>query len=145
MYAASVLLLLGVFPLASIAIEKLALGSPAPLLALAGKWWAFWAAGLRLFLAGLRQATNPRFTSEKIFGFKTDEPLAAFRELGFANLSMGTLGLASLWAPSWRTPAALVGGLYYLLAGVGHVLRGERNSTENLALWSDLAVAAILL
>ena len=98
MYLAAVVALLLVLPVGSVAVEKLALGSAASLIALAGKWWTFWAAGVRLFVAGLTQAIHPRFTSERIFGFKTEEPLVAFRELGFANLAMGTLGLGSLLA-----------------------------------------------
>ena len=46
--------------------------------------------------------------------------------------------------PAWLTPAALVGFLYYGLAGIGHVARQERNAIENTALISDLLIAALL-
>jgi hypothetical protein len=41
-------------------------------------------------------------------------------------------------------PAAIVGGLYYSLAGIGHVMRGERNTKEWIALLSDLAIFLLL-
>ena len=42
------LLLVLVLPLASLLVE-----SRSPDLALVGKWWTFWAIGVRLFTAGL--------------------------------------------------------------------------------------------
>ena len=74
-----------------------------------------------------------------------DDPLAPFREVGFTNLAMGTIGLASLWAPSCRVPAVRAGEIFLLLAGIAHMRRGNRNATENAALWSDLAAAVILI
>jgi hypothetical protein len=55
------------------------------------------------------------------------------RELGFANLSTGTLGLATLAVPGWLVPAAIVGGL----AAVGHAFRRGRNFSEQTA-WSPM-------
>jgi hypothetical protein len=40
-------------------------------------------------------------------------------------------------------PAAVVGGLYYGLAGLGHLFR-RGNLKEQFALWSDLAIFALL-
>jgi hypothetical protein len=66
------------------------------------------------------------------------------REIGFGNLAIGTLGLASLAKPGWVLPAALAGGLYYGLAGIGHILRTPLNLMEQIALVSDLAIFALL-
>jgi hypothetical protein len=66
------------------------------------------------------------------------------RELGFANLSTGTLGLASLAVPAWVVPAAIVGGLFYGLAALGHAFRGKRNFKEQTALISDIFAFVIL-
>jgi hypothetical protein len=41
-------------------------------------------------------------------------------------------------------PAAVAGGLYYGLAGLGHLLRGEGNLKERAALWTDLWAFAVL-
>jgi hypothetical protein len=39
----------------------------------------------------------------------------------------------------------VAGGTFYALAGINHVLRAHRNRLENLAMWSDLFAAAVLL
>ena len=49
-------------------------------------------------------------------------------------------GLASLIRPEWVVPAAIAGGLYYGLAGLGHLFRPNRNLKEQAALVSDLAI-----
>ena len=46
--------------------------------------------------------------------------------------------------PAWMVPAAIVGGLYYGLAGLGHVARKGRNLNEQTALVSDLLVFILL-
>jgi hypothetical protein len=57
---------------------------------------------------------------------------------------MGTLGLLSLANPGLLVPAAIVGGLYYGLAGPGHVVRKIRNFKEQTALVSDLLIFLLL-
>jgi hypothetical protein len=136
-------LLLGA-PVGSLVVESLGGKQPPDLMFLIGKWFVFWAGGVRLFLAGLRQIFQPAFTARTIFEISDPGALAIVRELGFANVTMGAVGLASLAAPAWLTPAALVGFLYYGLAGIGHVARQERNAVENTALISDLLIAALL-
>jgi len=114
------------------------------ILPLVGEWFVFWAVGVRLLIAGLRQVVNPQFTAEKIFDIKSAEPLPVVRELGFANISTGILGVCSIFNSSWVMPAAIVGGLFYGLAGLGHVFKKERNLLENVAMYSDLFVFIIL-
>jgi hypothetical protein len=144
MYFASVLLLLLVFPVASIFFEALWLRGGADLMFLIGKWFVFWPVGVRLLLAGIRQVAQPAFTAESIFDIKDPSAHAVVREIGFGNLAMGTLGLASLPQTAWLVPAAIVGGLYYGLAGAGHVFRGQRNFNEQTALVSDLLIFLVL-
>jgi hypothetical protein len=143
MYLATVVLLMLVLPLASIVIEVVAHGG-ADLWFVVGKWFVFWAVGIRMGLAGLRQTFNPAFTAQTIFGLKDESAFAIVRELGFANFSMGVLGVASLFNRNWMLPAALCGGLYYGLAGIGHWVKGKRNSHENIALISDLLIFILL-
>jgi hypothetical protein len=143
MYVASIVLLLLVLPVVSVLIEMATRGGE--WLPLIEKWFVFWPVGVRLFIAGVRQTFQPQFTAEAIFGIKEPAAQPIVREVGFGNLSMGTLGLASLLVPAWAIPAALVGGLYYALAGLGHALRGERNAKENAALISDVLIALVLL
>jgi hypothetical protein len=142
MYLASIIALLFVFPLASILIEWIA--GNADIAWLIGKWFVFWAVGVRLFVAGVRQAAQPAFTAATIFEIKDKDAEKIVTELGFANLAMGLLGLVSLIQPAWVVPAAIVGGLYYGLAGIKHALNSGRNAGQNIALVSDLAIFALL-
>ena len=125
MYFISVILLLTVFPAGSVAIDHV-WGGGADKMALIGKWFVFWAIGVRLFMAGMRQVARPQFTAEGIFEINKAS-FAIVREVGFGNLAMGALGLLSLAQSTWVIPAAIVGGLYYGLAGIGHIIRGRLN------------------
>lgn len=132
-YFSTVVLLLGVLPIGCVLLE-----------AFHGKWFVFWGVGVRLFLAGLRQTFQPEFTATTIFELSETGASAIVRELGFANIAMGTVGLASLANTYWFVPSAMVGGLYYGLAGVGHMMRQKRNFIEQTALISDLLIFALL-
>ena len=142
MYYFSVILLLLVLPVASVVFDLLYSAS-ADVLWLVGKWFVFWACGVRLLVAGLTQSLKPEFTAKSIFAIDDPSAYAIVREVGFGNLAIGALGVASLFVPSWTIPAAIVGGLYYGLAGFGHLLR-QGNLKERFALWSDLAIFALL-
>jgi hypothetical protein len=144
MYFIFVVLLMFALPVASIATEVLWFRDDAGLMFLIGKWFVFWTVGVRLLLAGIRQVVQPRFTAESIFDVKDPAANAMVREIGFGNLAMGTVGLASLAQPAWLAPAAIVGGLYYGLAGAGHVFRSDRNFNEQMALVSDLMIFVVL-
>lgn len=145
MFILMIVLLMFVFPIFSILTELFIFHSTLGILFLIGKWFVFWAVGVRLFTAGLRQALNPKFTAEKILGIPGSEALIVVQELGFANLSMGLLGLSTILNGNWILPAAIVGGLFIGLAGIRHVFSKERNLLENGAMISNLAILAILL
>lgn len=144
MYFISIFLLLFLLPIISVVIEAAHIGPSADLLWLIGKWFVFWGCGVRLFVAGIKQTLQPEFTAKSIFEIDAPGVDAIVREVGFGNLAMGTLSLASLAEPSWVLPAAIVGGLYYGLAGLGHLARRGTNLKEQFALWSDLAIFALL-
>jgi hypothetical protein len=144
MYLVAIILLMLVFPAASVAVEALGAAGTPDLMGLVGKWFTFWAVGARLFVAGLMQTLRPQFTAQSIFAIKDQAALAIVREVGFGNLAVGALGLASLAKSEWVVPAAMVGGLYYGLAGVGHLFRQNRNLKEQVALLSDLAIFLVL-
>ena len=111
---------------------------------LVGKWFVFWASGVRLLLAGLRQAASPAFTAKTIFEIDEPKAFAVVRELGFANIAMGLLGVSVLLRPDWLLPAAIATGLYYLFAGALHVLQPTRNRIETWAMVSDLGIFLVL-
>lgn len=142
MYLAAILVLMLIAPLASVLIEALVAGGPVAPLVL--KWFVFWGVGARLGLAGVKQVAQPAFTAETIFEISDPKAQVIVQELGFANLTFGLLGLLSLAFPAFLVPAAVGGGLFYLLAGVKHALRAQKNRTETIAMVSDLGIVAVL-
>jgi hypothetical protein len=144
MYLAAIILLMLVLPAAAVAVEALLYPGAAGLMALVGKWFTFFAVGVRLLLAGASQVIRPQFTSESILGVKDPGAYVLVREVGFGNLSIGTLGLLSLAAPSFLLPAAIAGGLFIGLAGAGHAVRKNLNFKEKTALVSDLLIFVLL-
>jgi len=144
MYIAFVILLTCILPAASVIVQLFEFKNTADSWPLVGEWFVFWAVGVRLLIAGLRQVANPKFTTERIFNIKSAEPLPVVRELGFANTSTGILGICAFFYGGWVMPAAIVGGLFYGLAGVGHAFKKERNLFENVAMYSDLFVFVVL-
>lgn len=144
MYLGAIILLMLVLPLISVAAQAQMLPDVGALMGLIGKWFTFWGVGVRLFLAGLSQVFRPRFTAEDIFGIGDPGALAIVREVGFGNLAIGTLGLLSLFFPDFLLPAAIAGGLFYGLAGLGHLARKDRNLKEQVALVSDFGIFLVL-
>jgi hypothetical protein len=144
-YLLTVILFLLVCPSASVAIEALRSHQNLTSLALIGKWWVFWSVGVRLFIAGVRQVLQPRFTAEEIFNIREPHAFPLVREIGFGNLSMGALALFSIARADWIVPAAIVGGLYYGLAALGHVPSKNKNAKEYTAMISDVFAALVLI
>jgi hypothetical protein len=142
MYYITVILLLLILPAAAVLIEHLV--NAAPVMPLVGKWFTFFAVGVRQCLAGLQQSFKPAFTAEKIFGVSDAASHPIVREVGFGNLSMGAAGLISLAVPGWLPVAAFTGGLFYGLAGLGHVINTARTTKESFALWTDLFICVVL-
>jgi hypothetical protein len=134
-----------IFPLASIALQAVS-GEHHVLSALiASRWFVFWSVGVRLLLAGLRQIVQPRYTAEKILGIKAEDSLLLVRELGFANVAMGTGAVLSLWYPQWILPMGFVGSIFYALAGINHARDSHRNKLQTVAMISDLGAAVVLM
>ena len=117
MYVVTAWGLLFVLPILSIVAEVIIRGPSAFGSELIGKWFVCWAVGVRLLVAGIVQALRPQYTANKILGIAGDESLVVVRELGFANTSLGVIGLGSMLAPGWALPAAVGGALFYGLAG----------------------------
>ena len=79
--------------LRSVAAQASVLPDMGAMMGLVGKWFTFWGVGARLFLAGLNQVFRPSFTAEEIFEIGDPAVLPIVREIGFANLAIGTFGL----------------------------------------------------
>jgi hypothetical protein len=142
-YLVSILLFMVLLPFICIVIQSgekdTSLGWP-----LFGKWFVFWPIGIRLFIAGLRQATKPAFTAREIFHLNSDDSFPIIKELGFANMSMGGIAILSLFFPSWRIPAAAAGGLYFGLAGFLHLFKKRDSRNETIAMISDLYIFLLM-
>ena len=143
-YALIVLALMLILPIASSLLEVFLDNHGIFELSVFLKWFVFWPVGVRLLLAGLRQIIQPRYTAETIFGLKSPEVQIVVRELGFANVAIGSIGTLSLAAPDWIVPAGLAGAIFYLLAGINHALHKPRNRNQNFAMVSDLSIALVL-
>jgi hypothetical protein len=134
-----------VFPLASIVLEVVSAEHHVLSAFIVSRWFVFWSVGVRLLLAGLRQIVQPRFTAEKILGITAQDSLLLVRELGFANVAMGTGAALSLWYPQWVLPMDIVGSIFYGLAGINHARDSHRNKLQTVAMISDLFAATVLL
>lgn len=145
-YVISVMLIL---PIASILLEVRLTGKPHDTWETVGKWFIFWALGIRSLTAGISQSLNPGFTASLLQ--VPESSFVVIHELGFANACMGLTGVISLFAPAWRRPAGFCTGLFLGIAGVLHITRIPEgiNAREAFAMVSDLAaffvVAAYLL
>jgi len=144
LYLISVLLFMLILPVACILYQHKEDEVP-PGWELTGKWFVFWSVGIRLFIAGVRQVTKPEFTAKEIFHINGTESLVIIKELGFGNLSIGLLGILSIIKPAWCQPAAIVGGLYFGLAGLLHVTKKPDSRNELIAMISDLYIFVMLL
>jgi len=133
-----------VLPVASMGCEHFHSHGAVSWMTLAGKWFVFWGAGVRLGGAGLRQYFQPQFTAREIFRMKTDEALPIIREHGIGNFAVGTAGVVSLWVPSFIVPVALIEAIFYGAAGVFHATSKARSGNENIAMFSDFWLAAVL-
>jgi hypothetical protein len=144
-YLIAVVALTLILPALSVFSESMMHGVRLTSLALIGKWFIFWAVGVRLFAAGLRQVINPAFTARDIFHIEDRSSHAVVRELGFANICFGAVGIISLFIPQWRLVSAFASGLFYGIAGINHLVKKPASSNEALALISDIFIFLVLL
>lgn len=127
----------------SIVIELVAAPGSDPL-AVTGKWFLFWGAGVRLFTAGLSQITRPQFTAENILGEKVTGANLIVQELGFANVGFGLAAIIGAWLPGWAVPVAVGPAVFLLLAGIRHIVKPNKNTKELVATLTDLLVGVVL-
>jgi hypothetical protein len=145
LYLINVLATMLILPLLSIAVEAAVNKTPIGT-ELTAKYFIGWAIGVRLLIAGLRQSARPQFTAEQIFNIRhSSECLPIIRELGFANICLGLIGVISIFNSQWRLPAAIAGGLYFGFAGLMHAFRKAASRNELIAKISDLFIFGIAL
>jgi hypothetical protein len=111
-------------------------------------WFVFGAIGLRLGSAGIKQVVTPEFTAGELLGIRGGQANHLVREVGFANICFGVLGILQLFLPGYRLPAAIAGGLYLALAGAQHAVRYARARAaggETFPMVSDLLIVLMLV
>jgi hypothetical protein len=138
MYIALVLLQTLILPLVCGSIH-LAVAGGNPLIVF-GLWWAFWGVGTRLSVAGISQITNPARTTRDILEIEDAGGEQVVHELGFANLSMGLVGLVCPFIGGWAVLGAASGAVYLALAGLRHVAKRGKSANELVATWTDVLV-----
>jgi hypothetical protein len=143
LYLINVLVVMLILPVVSIAVECLIHSSIFGWV-LIGKWFVFWAIGVRLFTAGIRQVAKPAFTAQEIFHINNEESFVIVKELGFANICIGLVGILSLHNIEWCHLAAIGGGLYFGLAGLQHVIKKPASTNETIALISDVLLFGLM-
>jgi hypothetical protein len=144
-YIIAVCLLTFILPVICSLAEILIQNSSVFTFALFGKWFIFSAVGLRLFSAGIKQTSNPAFTAKEIFHIDSKDSFPILRELGFANLCFGLIGIVSLFLSQWRVVSAFGSGLYYGIAGLQHLLKKSAGVNERFALITDILIFIFLL
>lgn len=144
-YLIIVLLLMLVLPSLSVGIDYSIGALHLSLISLIGKWFIFWSIGVRLFSAGIRQASKPAFTAETIFHITNKESFIIVRELGFANICLGAVGIISLFFPNWRMASAFSGGLFMGIAGINHIIKKPEGVNESIAMISDIFIAIMMI
>ena len=109
------------------------------------KWFVFWAVGIRLLIAGIKQVLNPEFTAKEILKIEGSESYVVLRELGFANICFGISGILSILGKEWYMISSISGGLYLGLAGIQHIFKRGKENNEKLAMISDLFVFIVII
>jgi hypothetical protein len=142
-YFISVSLMMVVIPVVGFIIQH-ATGDLPLSFQLFGKWFIFSAAGLRLLLAGLQQSLNPAFTAKEIFHIDNLESHPIVRELGFANICFGIVGIVSFFKSEWRIVSAFASGIYYGLAALQHIIKKPVGANEAFALVTDIMIFGVL-
>lgn len=143
-YFISVILLTFIIPILGFIIES-SLKNISFTFNVFGKWFIFSAVGLRLVVVGIQQSVKPAFTAREIFHIQSSDSFPIVRELGFANLCFGLVGIISLFKPEWRMVSAFASGLYFGIAGLMHLIKKPVSANETLALWTDFIIFFVLL
>lgn len=105
----------------------------------------FWGIGIRLLVAGISPIVRPPLTAAGILGIADPAAGKLVRELGIANIAMGLLVTAIVVVPAWSALAAFLGAVFLGLAGLRHGSERSRTRPQNVAMVTDLLVAAVPL
>lgn len=145
LYEISVIVFFLLLPIIGVVTDVFILKLEINIFILMFKWFVFSGVGLRLMSAGLKQVIKPSFTAKEIFKVKEERSFIIVREVGFANISFGLIGILSFFYPEFRLAAAISGGLYFGLAGCLHFFNKNRSRDEVFAMISDYFIFFVLM
>ncbi len=83
------------------------------------KWFLFWTIGIRLFLIGIKKVIYPLFYIKKVYKSYCNQP-NIIRDFGFSYISIGILGILSIFNRSWQFPTFITGLILYSLIGLNY-------------------------
>ena len=133
-----------ILPLLSVAFEEIAKGTTTSW-QLIGKWFIFWVLGIQLFTIGIRQASDPASEALKIFKLNGKNVYVIIRRLGFANISLGILGILSLINNHWRQIGAISGISFFGFAVLQNLSQKVKTRNEIIAVISDILTSVVML
>lgn len=141
LYEISVVLFFLILPLFAVLIDLLIAKTPFSFFLLL-KWSDFSIVGLRLISAGIKQVLTPEFTLKSIFEIEDQRATRLVTEIGFSNISIGTIGILSLFFSTFRLPISICGALYFLLCFLMHLK--DKKKGELFSMLTDFYAFIIL-
>lgn len=145
LYEISVITFFALVPIIGVITEVLILKSEINTFSLMFRWFTFSGVGLRLLSAGLKQSISPSFTAKEIFKVNEENSFSIVREIGFANIGFGFIGVLSFFLSQFRLAAATSGCLYFGLVACLHLFSKEKSRDEVFAMLSDYFIFFVLL
>jgi hypothetical protein len=136
--------LIAVLPVTAALLEARADGTPLDW-PIYWKWFIFWSVGFRLFFKGVRLASTQQATGLSLSSFRNRESYLLLLELGFANMSLGAMGILSVINDQWRLIAAIAGAIYFGLSDLLRLLKKSAGCHERVALTYNLLAFAGLM
>ncbi len=112
---------------------------------LTGKWFIFWVAGVRLSFTGIKHIYRRGAAPAAFFYGEKKENFLMIRELGFANITIGVMGMLSVVNSNWRQIAGLAAAIFFGLSALQHFFIKPVNGKEMAIMVTDIIVFAILL
>lgn len=136
--------LIFLLPFVSILIEHVAMQTPLNW-NLFGKWFVFWAFGFRLFTTGIKQASDPASEAVKTFKLNGKNVYVIIRQLGFANISLGILGILSLINNQWRQIGAISGISFFGFAVLNDISQKVKERGDIITMIWDTITSLVML
>ncbi len=125
------------FPLCSVICEYMITATPVDP-DLIAKWFIFWGLGICFLVKGIIQLAIPRFAAFNSNHLTKSKNNEIVKQLGILNISIGALGVFSLFNEQARQTAAFTAVVYSGLTTLWHFFRKADPVYEIISLATDL-------